>query len=150
MVAFIVVLAVLLVLACALSIRERMRWRGLEAQPRALRGRVRTGPDLVLRTRAPFSEPRERELLRRDLTRPPPPVTFHNMQVGLIGAGNMARAMARGWGDPVLCSDSGSGRARALAQELGGEALDSNAAVAQRADLVVLCHKPAQLEPVAH
>jgi pyrroline-5-carboxylate reductase len=72
------------------------------------------------------------------------------MQVGLIGAGNMARAMARGWGDPVLCSDSGSGRARALAQELGGEALDSNAAVAHRADLVVLCHKPAQLELVAH
>jgi pyrroline-5-carboxylate reductase len=71
------------------------------------------------------------------------------MQVGLIGAGNMARAMARGWGDPVLCSDSGSGRAHTLAQELGGEALDSNRAVAQRADLVVLCHKPAQLEPVA-
>jgi pyrroline-5-carboxylate reductase len=71
------------------------------------------------------------------------------MQVGLIGAGNMARALARGWGDPVLCSDSGSGRARALAQELGGEALDTNAAVAARADLVVLCHKPAQLGAVA-
>lgn len=61
----------------------------------------------------------------------------------------MARALARGWGDPVLCSDGGSGRARALAEELGGEALDSNAAVAERADLVVLCHKPAQLEAVA-
>jgi pyrroline-5-carboxylate reductase len=71
------------------------------------------------------------------------------MQVGLIGAGNMARALARGWGDPVLCSDSGSGRAAALARELGGEALDSNLVVAQRADLVVLCHKPAQLESVA-
>jgi pyrroline-5-carboxylate reductase len=71
------------------------------------------------------------------------------MQVGLIGAGNMARAMARGWGDPVLCSDSGSGRARALADELGGEALDSNAAVADRADVVILAHKPAQLAPVA-
>lgn len=71
------------------------------------------------------------------------------MRVGLIGAGNMARAIARGWGDPVLCSDSGSGRARALAAELGGEALDSNLAVAERADLVVLCHKPAQLEAVA-
>jgi pyrroline-5-carboxylate reductase len=71
------------------------------------------------------------------------------MQVGLIGAGNMASALARGWGDPVLCSDSGSGRARALADELGGEALDSNLAVAQRADLVVLCHKPAQLAAVA-
>ncbi len=71
------------------------------------------------------------------------------MQVGLIGAGNMARALARGWGDPVLCSDGGSGRAGALAEELGGEAFDSNLAVAQRADLVVLCHKPAQLERVA-
>jgi pyrroline-5-carboxylate reductase len=71
------------------------------------------------------------------------------MQVGLIGAGNMARALARGWGDPVLCSDAGSGRAMALVEELGGEAFDSNLPVAQRADLVVLCHKPAQLEAVA-
>ena len=70
------------------------------------------------------------------------------MQVGLIGAGNMARALARGWGEPVLCSDNGSGRARALVHELGGEAL-SNIAVAQRADVVVLCHKPSQLEAVA-
>jgi pyrroline-5-carboxylate reductase len=60
----------------------------------------------------------------------------------------MARALARGWGDPVLCSDSGSGRAQRLADELGGEAL-SNVEVAERADLVVLCHKPAQLEAVA-
>jgi pyrroline-5-carboxylate reductase len=60
----------------------------------------------------------------------------------------MARAMARGWGDPVLCSDSGSGRAQALADELGGEAA-SNVAVAQGADLVLLCHKPAQLQLVA-
>jgi pyrroline-5-carboxylate reductase len=70
------------------------------------------------------------------------------MKVGLIGAGNMARAMARGWGDPVLVSDSGSGRARALAAELGGRAA-SNAEVAQEADLVVLCHKPYQLRQVA-
>lgn len=71
------------------------------------------------------------------------------MRVGLIGAGNMARALARGWNDPVLCSDSGSGRAQELARELGGEALDSNVEVARRADLVFLCHKPNQLEPVA-
>jgi pyrroline-5-carboxylate reductase len=70
------------------------------------------------------------------------------MKVGLIGAGNMARAIARGWGDPVLCSDSGSGRAAALVAELGGEAL-SNVEVAERADLVVLCHKPYQLNAVA-
>jgi pyrroline-5-carboxylate reductase len=71
------------------------------------------------------------------------------MKVGLIGAGNMARALARGWGEPVLVSDGGSGRALELARELGGEAFDSNAEVADRADLVVLCHKPAQLDDVA-
>lgn len=60
----------------------------------------------------------------------------------------MARAMARGWGDPVLCSDSGSGRAQALADELGGRAV-SNAEVAAEADLVILCHKPYQLREVA-
>lgn len=71
------------------------------------------------------------------------------MQVGLVGAGNMARAIARGWGEPVLCSDSGSGRARQLVAELGGEAV-SNRELAARADLVVLCHKPYQLREVAH
>jgi pyrroline-5-carboxylate reductase len=71
------------------------------------------------------------------------------MRVGLIGAGNMARALARGWGDPVLCSDGGSGRAQALADELGGRAMDSNVDVARAADLVVLCHKPAQLAAIA-
>lgn len=71
------------------------------------------------------------------------------MQVGFIGAGNMARALARGWGDPVLCTDSGSGRARALAAELGGEAVDTNRELAERADIVILAHKPAQLAEVA-
>ena len=32
----------------------------------------------------------------------------------------MARAMERGWGDPVLGSDSGSGRAQVLVDEFGG------------------------------
>jgi pyrroline-5-carboxylate reductase len=71
------------------------------------------------------------------------------MQVGLIGSGNMARAMARGWGRPVLCADPVPGRAQTLVDEVGGEALATNAEVAQRADLVVLCHKPAQLAAVA-
>jgi pyrroline-5-carboxylate reductase len=71
------------------------------------------------------------------------------MQVGFIGAGNMARALARGWGDPVLCTDSGSGRAQELADELGGEALGSNRELAERADVVILAHKPAQLAEVA-
>jgi pyrroline-5-carboxylate reductase len=71
------------------------------------------------------------------------------MQIGLIGAGNMARGLALGWGRPVLCTDVLADRARALADEVGGEALESSAAVAQRADLVFLCHKPAQLAAVA-
>ena len=61
----------------------------------------------------------------------------------------MARALARGWGEPVLCSDAGSGQAAALVAEVGGEAFDSNLAVAERADIVVLCHKPAGLRAVA-
>jgi len=71
------------------------------------------------------------------------------MRIGLIGAGNMARALARGWGRPLLCSDPLSERAQALAAEVGGEALSDNAEVAKRADVVVLAHKPAQLRDVA-
>ena len=71
------------------------------------------------------------------------------MQIGLIGAGNMARALARGWNRPVLVADPVGARARALVEEVGGEVLASNAEVAARAELVVLCHKPAQLADVA-
>jgi pyrroline-5-carboxylate reductase len=71
------------------------------------------------------------------------------MQIGLIGAGNMSRALARGWNRPVLVADPVGERARALVDEVGGEALGSNAEVAERADLIVLCHKPAQLADVA-
>jgi pyrroline-5-carboxylate reductase len=61
----------------------------------------------------------------------------------------MATALARGWGEPVLVSDVDHARADALAAELGGEAPGSNAYVADAADAVVLCHKPAQLGEVA-
>ena len=61
----------------------------------------------------------------------------------------MARALARGWGRPLLCADPLAIRARGLAEEVQGEALTSNAQVAEQADLVVLCHKPAQLAQVA-
>jgi pyrroline-5-carboxylate reductase len=71
------------------------------------------------------------------------------MQIGLIGCGNMARALARGWGRPVVCFDPLPGRAEALAGEVGGAAVTSNAEVARRADLLVLAHKPAQLRDVA-
>jgi pyrroline-5-carboxylate reductase len=71
------------------------------------------------------------------------------MQLGLIGAGNMATALARGWGDPVVVHDAYRPRAEALVAELGGEVVDSNAALAERADVLLLAHKPAGLERVA-
>jgi pyrroline-5-carboxylate reductase len=71
------------------------------------------------------------------------------MKLGLIGAGNMASALARGIGEPVLVHDVDETKAQALAEELGGEAVGSNAELAERADALVLCHKPKQLEEVA-
>ena len=61
----------------------------------------------------------------------------------------MASALARGIGEPVLVHDLDESKARALAEELGGEALGSNAEVAERADALILCHKPKQLAEVA-
>jgi pyrroline-5-carboxylate reductase len=71
------------------------------------------------------------------------------VELGFIGAGNMASALARGIGEPALVFDVDPDRARALADELGGEAVASNAELAERADAVVLCHKPKQLAEVA-
>ena len=71
------------------------------------------------------------------------------MRLGLIGAGNMASALARGIGEPVLVADIDREKAVRLADELGGEAVESNAELAERADAIVLCHKPKQLEDVA-
>jgi pyrroline-5-carboxylate reductase len=73
------------------------------------------------------------------------------MIVGFVGSGNMAAAIARGLQgdvDLMLFSDSGSGRAQALASELGGE-VAANEEIVARADLVVLAVKPAQLDRVA-
>jgi len=74
------------------------------------------------------------------------------MVVGFCGSGSMAAALARGWagaGGPMLFADSGSGRAAELAAELGGEAVESNAELAERADVVVLAVKPVKLADVA-
>jgi len=77
------------------------------------------------------------------------------MVVGFAGSGNMAAAVARGWTRAslrpaaMLFTDSGSGRAAALAAEVGGERLESLEDMADRADLVVLAVKPASLEAVA-
>jgi pyrroline-5-carboxylate reductase len=64
----------------------------------------------------------------------------------------MAAAMARGWADEVngmLFTDSGSGRAGKLAEEVRGEAVGSNRELGERADLVVLAVKPAMLGEVS-
>jgi pyrroline-5-carboxylate reductase len=71
------------------------------------------------------------------------------MKIGLIGAGNMAGAMARGWGEPALVADIATEKASELAESIGGAVAESNAALAEQVDVVVLCHKPAQLQQVA-
>ena len=71
------------------------------------------------------------------------------MRIGFIGAGSMASALARGLGEPALVSDPQADRAKALAAELGGGVATSNRDLAERSDLVILCHKPAQLDEVA-
>jgi pyrroline-5-carboxylate reductase len=71
------------------------------------------------------------------------------MVIGFCGSGNMARALALGLDEPALFTDGGSGRAAALAALVGGEAVASNRDLGERAELIVLAHKPAQLELVA-
>src|SRR4249919_625259 len=70
------------------------------------------------------------------------------MNIGFIGSGNMARAIAVGIGTPALFADGGSGRAAVLAEELGGSAA-SVESIAASSDILFLCHKPAQLADVA-
>ncbi|MEX2025167.1 MAG: pyrroline-5-carboxylate reductase [Thermoleophilaceae bacterium] len=71
------------------------------------------------------------------------------MRIGFLGAGSMASALARGLGEPALVFDVQADRAHALAAAVGGEAVDSAHELAERADAVVLAHKPAQLEEAA-
>jgi pyrroline-5-carboxylate reductase len=64
----------------------------------------------------------------------------------------MAAAMVRGLAGDVelmLFTDSGSGRAVELAAEVGGEAVATNAELAERADVVVLAVKPGKLAEAA-
>jgi pyrroline-5-carboxylate reductase len=75
--------------------------------------------------------------------------------IGLIGAGNMATAMIEGWlrADPdraprILASDRGSGRAERLAESRGIVAMSSNEELVDRADVVLLCVKPIDVERV--
>jgi len=79
------------------------------------------------------------------------------MVIGFAGSGNMARALALGLTElssgrlvePALFTDGGSGSASTLAALVGGEAVRSNAELGRRAQLLILAHKPAQLDAVA-
>jgi pyrroline-5-carboxylate reductase len=80
------------------------------------------------------------------------------MRLGFVGAGNMAGGLARGWaaakGEPgapeaMLFSDADHAKAEALAEELGGEAVEGNLALADQSDLVILAVKPNVLDEVA-
>ncbi len=61
------------------------------------------------------------------------------MKVGFVGAGNMGGGLARGWaaaaGEPgapeaMLLADADPERARRLAEEVGGKAIDGNFSLA--------------------
>jgi pyrroline-5-carboxylate reductase len=80
------------------------------------------------------------------------------MKLGFVGAGNMATGIARGLaaardepGAPegMLFADAERQRAEQLAEEVGGEAVEGNRALAEASDLVVLAVKPNVLEAVA-
>lgn len=80
------------------------------------------------------------------------------MVVGFAGAGNMAAALARGLARPdegpdprpeILLTDSGSGRAAALAAEIGAESCGSLEELAERSDVVFLAFKPGGLDQLA-
>jgi pyrroline-5-carboxylate reductase len=80
------------------------------------------------------------------------------MKLGFVGAGNMATGIARGLaaarGEPgapetMVFADADHDRARTLADEVGGAAVDSNRALAEEADLVLLAVKPNVLDAVA-
>lgn len=78
------------------------------------------------------------------------------MILGFIGSGNMTQAMARGWaraGDRgpagMVFSDSGSGRATALAAEVGGRSVPSLDDVVKSSDVIVLAFPPSRIAEIA-
>jgi pyrroline-5-carboxylate reductase len=80
------------------------------------------------------------------------------MKLGFVGAGNMAAGLARGWAfargetgapDAMAFADADPEKARKLAEEVGGEAVEGNLGLADNSDLVVLAVKPNVLDEVA-
>ena len=82
-------------------------------------------------------------------------MTLESSTIGLIGAGSMASAMIEGFvrADPeragrILATDRGSGKAERLAAERGIVHVASNEELVDRADIVLLCVKPIDVEHV--
>jgi pyrroline-5-carboxylate reductase len=80
------------------------------------------------------------------------------MKIGFVGSGNMAGGLARGWaaaqGEPgapeaMLFADADPKKARDLAEEVAGEAIEGNLDLADNSDLVILAVKPNVLDEVA-
>ena len=72
------------------------------------------------------------------------------MQIGLIGSGNMARALARGWGRAGCCAPTRWPSARGRSPRRPGARRSPRTPRWRSApSCVVLCHKPAQLRDVA-
>ncbi|MDR3240807.1 MAG: pyrroline-5-carboxylate reductase [Lactobacillaceae bacterium] len=73
------------------------------------------------------------------------------LKIGFIGAGNMAQAMIQGWSslDEVRQAVYSPHSAKAVAQKLGIEAVETAAELVQMSDLVVIATPPAQLAEVA-
>src|SRR5438132_4345831 len=70
-------------------------------------------------------------------------------RVGFLGAGKMATALARGWrtaglvsADRVLASDPVPQARTAFQQETGSAATDSNRAIVEKSDVLILAVKP--------
>lgn len=80
---------------------------------------------------------------------------MQELDIGFIGAGNMARALAAGLiadgiaPQRLIASDVDSERLAALARELGVRSAPDNASVARSAEVVVLAVKPQVLRLVA-
>ena len=77
------------------------------------------------------------------------------MNVGLLGAGHIARALAEGWSRPgagpgrpegLRFFDVAPDRAAALAADTGGVAADDAAGLVEASDLVILAVRPPQVE----
>lgn len=78
-----------------------------------------------------------------------------NLRVGFIGAGKMATALARGFvraglveSDGISASDVSPAALAAFVREAGGQALESNQAVAESAQVLLIAVKPAQVAAV--